>query len=303
LTDLEIANLVRQDGIDILVDLAGHTAKSRLRFFAHQPALVQVTYLGYPYTTGLSTIQYRLTDAVADPPGEPTCHTEELIRLPQGFCCYAPPTNAPESGPLPAQQAGYVTFGSLHALQRLNADVLDLWAAVLRAVPTSQLLIFRHTLQGKMKENLHRQLVERGIDTSRIKLRNAFSKEDTSRYLTVYQAVDISLDTFPWSGHTTACESLWMGVPVITLRGTRHAGRMVASVLTHLGLPDLIADTPEQYIEKAAQLAQDIDRLAKLRSELREKVKNSPLCDGKGFTRSLEEAYREMWQRQASRRP
>jgi protein O-GlcNAc transferase len=298
LNDAEVANLVRADGIDILVDLAGHTAKSRLRFFALQPAPVQVTYLGYPYTTGLPTMHYRLTDAVADPPGEPTSHTEELIRLPHGFCCYTPPSTAPDVAPLPALKAGFVTFGSLHALHRLNPAVLDLWSEVLRAAPTARLLVFRHSLQGKMKENLHRQLTERGIDPARIELRSAYAKDSSnSPYLGVYHDVDISLDTFPWSGHTTACESLWMGVPVITLRGTRHAGRMVASVLTQIGLPELIADTPQQYVEKAAQLAQDLDRMTQLRGELRDRMRNSPLCDGKGFTRGLEAAYREMWQK------
>jgi protein O-GlcNAc transferase len=302
LSDLEVAKLVRDDGIDVLVDLAGHTAKSRLRFFAHQPAPVQVTYLGYPYTTGLSTVQYRLTDAVADPPGEPIIHTEELIRLTGGFCCYAPPINAPDPNPLPAQKAGHVTFGSLHALHRLNPEVLDLWSAILRALPTAHLLIFRHTLRGNIKENLFRQLVERDVEAERIDMRQEYSKDDSSRYLTVYENVDFSLDTFPWSGHTTACESLWMGVPVITLRGNRHAGRMVASVLTQIGLPDLIAESRDQYVEKAVQLAQDLERLAKLRSELRELVKNSPLCDGKAFTRSLEAAYRGMWERYCRQR-
>jgi protein O-GlcNAc transferase len=297
LTDLEVAKLVRDDAIDILVDLAGHTAKSRLRFFAHQPAPVQVTYLGYPYTTGLPTIQYRLTDAVADPPEEPASHTEELIRLPGGFCCYTPPSTAPEPGPLPAQKAGYVTFGSLHALHRLNAEVLDLWSAILRAVPTAHLLIFRHTLRGNIKEGLLKHFTDRGIEAGRIDMRQHYFKDDSSRYLSVYQDVDVSLDTFPWSGHTTACESLWMGVPVITLRGNRHAGRMVASVLTQIGLPDFIAESAEQYVARAVQVAQDIDGLARLRSELRDQVRNSPLCDGKKFTRNLEAAYREMWKR------
>jgi len=295
LNDAEAADLVRADGIDILVDLAGHTAKSRIRFFAHQPAPVQVTYLGYPSTTGLTTVGYCLTDAVADPPGEPVSHTEELFRLPRGFCCYTPPPEAPDPSPLPAPKAGHVTFGSLHAVHRLNAAVLDLWCAILRAVPTAHLLVFRHTLQGQTKERLQRQLIERGIEAGRIDLRHGQAK-DGGRYLAVYHDIDLSLDTFPWSGHTTACESLWMGVPVVTLRGTRHAGRMVASVLTQIGLTDLIAETPEQYQELAVQLAQDLDRLAKLRGQLREQMRNSPLCDCKGFTRSLEAAYREMWQ-------
>jgi predicted O-linked N-acetylglucosamine transferase (SPINDLY family) len=244
----------------------------------------------------MTTVDYRLTDEIADPPGEPVCHTEQLYRLPGGFCCYTPPPAAPDPNPLPAVQKGYVTFGSLHALHRLNPAVLDLWCAILRAVPKAHLVIFRHTLQGQTQERLHRQLVERGIEPSRIDLRHGKAKEG-GRYLGVYHDIDISLDTFPWSGHTTACESLWMGVPMITLRGTRHAGRMVSSILTHLSLADLITETPEQYQERAVQLIQDLDKLAQLRNGLREQMKSSPLCDCKNFTRVLEGAYREMWTR------
>jgi predicted O-linked N-acetylglucosamine transferase (SPINDLY family) len=299
LGDAALADLIRADRIDLLVDLAGHTAKSRLRVFAHKPAPVQATWLGYPNTTGLTTVDYRLTDAVADPPGEAAGYTEELIRLPRGFCCYAPPPAAPEVGPLPAGRAGYVTFGSLHNLPRLNAAVLDVWCAILWAVPTARLLIFRHTLQGQVQETLHRGLTGRGIEAGRIDMRHA--AEGGGGHLGVYRAIDVSLDTFPWSGHTTACESLWMGVPVVTLRGTRQAGRMVASVLTQVGLTDLIAETPEQYADLAMRLARDPERLAGLRARLREQVRESPLCDGAGFTRSLEAAYREVWQRWCGR--
>jgi predicted O-linked N-acetylglucosamine transferase (SPINDLY family) len=288
--------MIRADGIDILVDLAGHTAKSRVRVFAHKPAPVQVTYLGYPSTTGLTTVDYRLTDAIADPPGEESTYTEDLFRLPAGFCCFTPPPAAPDPNALPAPKVGYVTFASLHALHRLNPAVLDLWCSLLRALPAAHLLVFRHTLQGQTKENLRRQLTDRGIEPNRIDLRQGPAK-DGGRYLDVYHDVDIALDTFPWSGHTTSCEALWMGVPVITLRGKRHAGRMVSSVLTQLGLQDLIAETPEQYLEIAVKLANDLDHLATLRTGLRERMKNSPLCDCKGFTRSLEVAYRQMWRK------
>ena len=159
----------------------------------------------------------------------------------------------------------------------------------------AHLLIFRHTLQGKVKETIHRQLIERGIEPARIALQYKLDKADS--FLDVYRAVDISLDTFPWSGHTTSCESLWMGVPMVTLRGESHAGRMVASVLTQTGLTELIADTPEQYVEIAARLAQDVNRLAVMRGQLREKVSKSSLCDGPGFTRGLEAAFRAMWRR------
>jgi predicted O-linked N-acetylglucosamine transferase (SPINDLY family) len=293
-TDSQVASLIRNDRIDILIDLAGHTSKSRLHVFAFKPAPVQVTYLGYPNTTGLPAIDYCLTDDVADPPGEPSYFTEELIRLPRGFSCYTAPAS-PEIGPLPALQKGYVTFASLHNLPKLNAGVFDLWSAILRQVPTAHLLVFRHTLQGKVSDTILRQFLERGIEPARIELRN--SLETGSSYLDVYRLVDISLDTFPWSGHTTTCESLWMGVPMVTMRASCHAGRMVASVLTEAGLTPWIADNPQQYVEIASRLAQDINGLAAIRSQLREQVKNSALCDGKGFTQSLEAAYRAMWQR------
>src|SRR5262249_38457112 len=169
-SDADIARLVRADGIDILVDLGGHTG-NRLGVFARQPAPVQVTYLGYPNTTGLSTVHYRLTDAVADPPGEPPGHTEELIRLPAGFCCYAPPPS-PEVGPLPAQANGHLTFGSLHKLAKLNGAVLDLWCAALRAVPTARLVVFRDALRGSTRDHFRQQFQDRGISEERVVLRH-----------------------------------------------------------------------------------------------------------------------------------
>ncbi|HYV39602.1 MAG TPA: tetratricopeptide repeat protein [Gemmataceae bacterium] len=295
LNDYQMADMIRADRIDILVDLAGHTAKSRLRVFTHKPAPVQVTWLGYPCTTGLLTMDYLLTDAIVDPPGEIAWFTEELIRLPNGFCCYQPPRGAIDVNPLPAKQAGHITFGSMHNVPRLNGQVLDLWCALLRAMPSARLVIFRNSLQGKSRESIHRQLLERGMDPARFDL--LFSIKGLSSWLDMYNRFDISLDTFPWSGHTTTCESLWMGVPMVTLRGTRHAGRMVSSVLTQVGLTDWIAETPEQYVEIAMRMGQDVDKLAEMRASLRERVGNSPLCDGKNFTPTVEAVYREIWQR------
>jgi predicted O-linked N-acetylglucosamine transferase (SPINDLY family) len=292
LTDAQVADLVTADGIDILVDLAGHSAGNRLRAFAHRPAPVQVTYLGYPNTTGLATVDYRLTDAVADPPGEPTWHTEELVRLPGVFCCYAPPADAPAVTPLPGARTGRLTFGSLHNVNKLNAPVLDLWCAILKAVPSARLLVYRHTLTGSARDYLARQLTERGIGPERFDLRHQAAGPG---HLGVYGEVDVSLDVFPWSGHTTACESLWMGVPVLTLFGSRHAGRMAASLLTGLGLTDWIARTPEEYLARAVQIAGDLDRLALLRSSLRDRLRAAPLCDGPAFVRHLEDAHRWMW--------
>jgi predicted O-linked N-acetylglucosamine transferase (SPINDLY family) len=291
-TDAEVAQLVRDDAIDILVDLGGHTG-TRLGVFARQPAPVQVTYLGYPNTTGLTTLHYRLTDAVADPPEEQAWHTEQLLRLPGSFCCYEPPKDAPAVSPLPVLSTGVVTFGSLHKLAKLNGEVLDLWSRLLHALPGSRLLIFRDALRGSAMAYFREQFARRGLTGDRVLLR--YPGESQESFLKVYGDIDILLDVFPWSGHATACEALWMGVPVLTLRGARYAGSMVASVLTQVGLPDLIARTPDEYVAKAVQLANDQERLVSLRSKLRDRMRGSPLCDGKTFTRHLEEAYRGMW--------
>jgi predicted O-linked N-acetylglucosamine transferase (SPINDLY family) len=294
LSDVELADQIRNDQIDILVDLAGHTANSRLLAFAYKPAPVQITYLGYPNTTGLTTVDYRLTDAIADPLGEPVRHTEELVRLPLAFC-YQPPDHAPDVSPSPALALGRITFGSLNNLAKLNEQVIDLWCAILQAVPTSRLLIFRNSLRGSGEAYFHRQFILRGIGPERFTLSHAVP--DERNYLSIYESIDVALDPFPWSGHTTTCEALWMGVPVITLYGERYATRMAACALTALGMTEFIADTPERYLETASGWADDVSRLARLRSGLRDRMRASPLCDGQGFTRSLEQTYRELWRR------
>jgi predicted O-linked N-acetylglucosamine transferase (SPINDLY family) len=291
-SDAEAAQMVRDDAIDILVDLGGHTG-NRLGVFARQPAPVQVTYLGYPNTTGLPTIHYRLTDAVADPSEEQAWYTEQLVRLPGGFCCYTPPHDAPDVSPPPVLATGTVTFGSLHKLAKLNGAVLELWSRVLHALPSSRLLVFRDALQGSALAYFREQFARHGLAEDRVLLQHPEGEERS--FLKVYDRIDVSLDTFPWGGHVTACESLWMGVPMLTLQGPRHAARMVSSALTQVGLTDLIARTPEEFVAKAVQLAQDPNRLVELRSGLRRRMHDSPLCDGKTFTRHLEEAYREMW--------
>jgi predicted O-linked N-acetylglucosamine transferase (SPINDLY family) len=300
LPDDKLIHLIRQDRIDILVELVGHTAHNRLLAFARKPAPVQVSYLGYPCTTGVPAIDYRLGDAITDPPGEPVYYTEELIRLPNIFCCYAAAKNAPRVTALPAQARGTLTFGSLHKLDKLNAAVLDLWCQLLKAVPSSRLLLCRNTLHGQAAEHFRQQFQERGIDAARLVFHRV--EPVNLQHLRVYDDIDVSLEPFPWDGHTTACESLWMGVPVIALRGQRPSGRMVASVLTALGLTDLIAATPEDYCRIAVRLAGDVPQLAELRSGLRQRMMESPLCDGAVFTRGLEDAYRYMWQRWCDRR-
>lgn len=300
LTDAQAAELVQSDGIDILVDLAGHTAHHRLGVFARRPAPVQATYLGYPNTTGLPAIDYILTDAIVDPPDLPPWSTEEPFRLEAGFCCYAPPESAPDVSSLPALGTpGTVTFGSMHKLSKLNAKVLDLWAELLRSLPASRLVVFRNNLQEARRRELLDAFTARGVAAERLDLRHELGAGQS--HLDVYATIDVALDVFPWCGHTTACESLWMGVPIVTLATDRHAGRMTASVLAAVGLNALIATTPAEYLAAARSLAADLDRLASLRSTLRPRMRDSRLCDGAAWTRSLEAAYRTMWHRWCDR--
>jgi protein O-GlcNAc transferase len=294
MSDDDAAALVHADGIDVLVDLAGHLMEGRLGVFAQRPAPVQVTYMGYPSTTGLRAIDYRLTDAVADPLGEPSYHVEELWRLPRGFSCYAPPAKAPDVSPSPALLRGHVTFGSKHKIEKLNPSVLALWARVLHAVPGSRMILYRRRL-GEVMDQVACGFADHGIGADRIDLRNRMP--DGRHHLAVYEEIDVSLDAFPWTGPTTACDALWMGAPVVTWSGARHAARMVASVLASAGLDDWIGRSPDEYVAIAARLAADVPRLAEIRRGLRPRVAASALCDGPSFTRDLESAYRAMWQR------
>ena len=253
---------------------------------------MQATWLGYPNTTGLDAVDYRLSDAVADPPGEARHHTEELVRLESGFCCYLPPSEAPAVSPLPARVGGGFTFGALHNLAKLNDGVLDAWSRILQAVPGSRLLLFRNTLTAASQQRLRQEFARRGVAADRLDLRQ--QSLGNWGYLRVYHDIDLVLDAWPWSSHTTACEALWLGVPVLTLRGTRHAGRMCASILTRLGLSALIAETMPAYESLAVSMAGDLERLETLRRGLRPRMQASPLCDGRGLTRCLERAYREI---------
>jgi predicted O-linked N-acetylglucosamine transferase (SPINDLY family) len=299
--DAQLMETIRADSIDILVDLAGHTPYNRLPVFAWKPAPIQITYLGYPNTSGHPALDYRLTDPVADPPGEPVCHSEELWRLPGCFCCHLPREDAPAVMPLPARSTGYVTFGSVHGLAKMNARVLDLWARLLAALPTARLLLFRHSLIGVGAERILAEFQQRGVLRTRIGLRNQRPRPGPGGHLSVYGDMDVALDTFPVSGHTTTCEAVWMGVPVLTLWCDRYAGRVTSSLLTQVGLEEWIARTPDEFVERGVRLATDLDGLAALRSSLRERMAASPLCDGPAFTHGLEQAYREMWRRWCAR--
>jgi len=296
LSDERVADLIRSDRIDILVDLAGHTANNRMPLFARKPAPVQVTYLGYPNTTGLPTMDYRVTDESADPTGQTErLHTEELIRLPEGFLCYRPPENAPEVSSLPALGTGNITFGSFNNRAKITPEIVEDWSTILRSVPGSRLILKAKALNDKgTRQTLWEMFSGNDVVQKRVELIGYLPFE---QHLQLYNRIDIGLDTFPYHGTTTTCEALWMGVPVITLAGETHVSRVGVSLLSRVGLPELIAESSEDYIQKAAQLAGDVERLQELRANLRPAMIRSPLTDGAGFTRSLEEAYREMWKR------
>lgn len=290
----QLAQLIRADGIDILIDLAGHTANNRLPVFVKKPAPIQVTYLGYPNTTGLSAIDYRLTDALADPAGQEKFHTEELWRLPGCFLCYQPLADAPSVGPLPAAKNGYVTFGSFNNLAKMNIETVRLWSKILHEAPQSRLLVKNHSLTDPAtRERYQAMFHEQGIPAERVELVGHVASRKA--HLGLYGRIDIALDTFPYNGTTTTCEALWMGVPVITLAGKTHAGRVGLSLLTALKLGELIADTPQEYVARAETLANDREKLAHLRATLRERMLVSSLCDAQAFARKVEAAYREMW--------
>jgi predicted O-linked N-acetylglucosamine transferase (SPINDLY family) len=293
--DVEVAELIRHDQIDILVDLAGHTAGHRLLLFARQPAPVQVSWLGYPDTTGLQAMDYRLTDALADPPGTTEhLHSEQLIRLPESAWCYRPAAEAPPVSVLPALAAGQITFGCFNALPKISGPQLQLWSGILRDVPGSRLLLKNRGLRDpSTQEHLRARLEEAGVAQERIEL-VAYAR-NLAEHLALYSRVDIALDTFPYHGTTTTCEALWMGVPVVTLAGKTHTSRVGVSLLTNAGLSELIARSPEEYAQLAATLAGDLPRLSRLRGTLRGRLEQSPLMDAPRFARDIEAAYRTMW--------
>jgi len=293
LSDAALAKRIRDDRIDILVDLAGHTAGNRLLAMAQKPAPIQATWLGYINTTGLPAIDYRFSDSVLDPPNSVVRDTEQLVRLPGGFCCFGAPGDAPDVGPLPAIGRGFMTFGSLNNSFKLNNKVYDLWARVLKALPTSRLLMFRDTLTTTAREQLRREFEDRGVASDRLDLRQW---SGAPGYLEVYNEIDVCLDTFPFTGGVTTCEALWMGVPVVSLAGARPMGRHSASLLARVGLSDWAVQTQQQYVDKALGAAHDLEALAKIRAVLRERM-TATVCNAKQVTKELEDAYRAMWQR------
>jgi predicted O-linked N-acetylglucosamine transferase (SPINDLY family) len=292
-SDPQVADLVRSDQIDILIDLEMHAAHNRLLMFARKPAPVQVAWLGYPGTTGLSTIDYRLTDPYLDPPGLfDAFYSEESIRLPDTFWCYDPLSAEPPVTSLPARETGIVTFGCLNSFCKINEGCLALWSQVLRKVPQSRLLL--RAPRGQARDNVTTTFQKEGIALERIELIDSLPRP---QYLATYHRIDLGLDPLPYNGHTTSLDAFWMGVPTLTLVGQRVVGRAGLSQLCNLGLRELAAETPNEYVELVARWAGDRDRLGELRGSLRERLRQSPLMDGKRFARHMEEAYRQMWHR------
>jgi len=289
----QVANLIRDDRIDILVDLAGHTGQ-RIPLFALKPAPVQVTWLGYPDTTGLEAVDYRFSDELADPVGESDAFcSEKIYRLPGGFLCYTAPEDAPEVIVPLSRSKDRVTFGSFNNIAKITPQVVALWSKLLLHVPGARLIIKNHSLADKNVRDRYESLfLKNGITRDRVELRPWI--KETGSHLAVYGEIDIALDTFPYNGTTTTCEALWMGVPVVTLTGNRHAGRVGASILSRVGLTDLVTDTEDAYLDAAVALSRDIDRCVRLRSVLRERMRKS-LSNGAEFIVSVEEAYRRMW--------
>jgi predicted O-linked N-acetylglucosamine transferase (SPINDLY family) len=296
-SDEELARIVRNDRIDILVDLTMHMMDNRLPVFARKPAPVQVTYLAYAGTTGLNAIDYRLTDPWLDPADTPDhTYSEKSISLPHCYWCYEPPLERLENTPPPSQHSGFVTFGCLNNFTKLSSHAIDVWASVMNAVPNSRLIL--HAWPGKHRQRTQEAFAARGVAAERIEFSGMLPIRD---YFDVYNRMDVALDPFPYVGGTTTCDAMWMGVPVITLSGKTAISRGGVSILHNVGFPELITSSPHEYTRLAVELAQDRERLQRLRSTLRERMQASPLMDAARFARDVESAYRRMWHGWCSR--
>ena len=292
--------MIHEDTIDILVDLSGHTARNRLLVFAMSPAPVQVTYLGYPATTGLSEIKYRLTDAWADPPGmTEKYHTETLIRLPHGFLCYQPPAENIDISELPSLKKQSVTFACFNSYTKVTRELIKLWSEIINNTPASTMILKSPQFRdSRFCGTVKTQFEQLGIPPSRLELIGWI--ESFEKHMALYNKIDIALDTHPYNGTTTTCEALWMGVPVITRAGNSHHSRVGTSIMSRVGLPECIAETADDYVATAVALANDREKLSAIRNSMRDRIRKSALIDARLFTHSLEEAYAEMWEIQCA---
>ncbi|HYQ93401.1 MAG TPA: tetratricopeptide repeat protein [Burkholderiales bacterium] len=292
MSDAGLAETINRDAIDILVDLSGHSGFFRLAVFAQQPAPVQVTWLGYLCTTGMTRIQYRFCDRHTDPPGmTDRFHTETLVRLPNTQWCYRPVVSIDCSEAPPLERNGFITFGSFSNVLKLSPTSRRLWVEILTRLPDSR-IAFAGVPQGPIRDGLIRDFEKAGIAAGRIATLPRMGYAD---YLRSFNDVDVSLDTTPYSGGTTTCDALWMGVPVITVPGTRSISRSTTSILATLGLSDWIATSPEDYVRLAVRCTEDRESIAELRRTLRGRMRASPLVDELQFARDVEDAYRRMW--------
>jgi tetratricopeptide (TPR) repeat protein len=297
LDDVAAARRIREDAVDVLVDLTMHTGGERLRVFARKPAPVQVCWLAYPGTTGVAAIDYRVTDPHLDPPendGEvyDRAYVERPLRLADTFWCYRPQLPSAEVGPLPAREAGCVTFGCMNNFAKVTGGVLDLWARVLSEVEGSRCLLLVPSREARRR--VHRRMSRAGVDPDRVEF---VGRQPLPEFLANYRRIDIGLDTLPYGGHTTSLEAFYMGVPVVTQVGRTIVGRAGLGFATNLGLPELVASTEDDYVRIAAELARDLDRLAEMRVGLRARMQASPLMDEARFVEQIECAYRDAWRR------
>lgn len=288
----ELAAMVRADRIDVLVDLAGHSKANKLEAFALRPAPVQITWLGYPDTTGLPAMDIRITDAIADPaPQADALNSEKLARIEGSFLCYQPPADSPPPGDH-IHPPSSIVFGSFNNIAKISAGTVRAWSEILEAVPGSRLVLKSASLDfHDTADRVLEAFEEFGVAAGRIELRGWATEREA--HLSMYDDIDVALDTFPYNGTTTTCEALWMGVPVVTRAGDVHMSRVGATLLHAAGLDDLVAQNAVEYVEAAVALAGDEERRRELRSILRRRLENSTLLDHAGFTRKLEQVYRD----------
>jgi predicted O-linked N-acetylglucosamine transferase (SPINDLY family) len=291
--DDTLAATIVADRIDILIDCAGQFEGNRLPSLIPRVAPIQCTFLGYPNTTGMPTMDYRIVDAITDPPENDSHLSEKAARLPGCFLCFTPSRDSPEVGV--RDMNAPISFGSFNRLDKVTDGTLDVWCRVLAANPTSTMTIKSRMMTRELMDAAIQRFTSRGIEASRIIASDYVP--DTRSHLSMYRNIDIALDAFPYNGTTTTCESIWMGVPVVTLRGNTHRARVGTSLLTALGLEQLIASDADQYVQIASQLAADRTALAAMRTGLRPRMAASPLCDDVGYSRKFEALLREMWAR------
>ena len=291
----DIARLIKEDAVDILIDLNGHTKGNVLPALLYKPAPLQISWLGYVHSLGLSSVDYFMTDAVADPPGMTEQHfSEQLLRLPDSFLCFSPYDNAPECLDTPAVANGHITFGLVGNFAKINPFMVRLYGRVMGAIPGSRCLVRSSGMADTIcRDILITQLAAEGITADRLTF--VQRTDDTEEYLRTFREIDILFDFYPFNGETITCAALQMGTPMVSLVGASHRSRAGLSILTALGHPEWSAETAEGFVAAAIQLASDLPELNRLHLGLREQFLTSPLCDGAGFTRNLEKAYREIW--------